>query len=85
MRVICAGQLAVDGQRGVLSLPGESNCSKCVNQNATREDVNSEGRERKIRKSRNLRPKGLAYNCNIPRERRSGINGRLIKKYEDLH
>ena len=43
MRAICVGQLAVDGQRGMLSLPGESNCSKCVNQNATREDVNSKG------------------------------------------
>ena len=77
---------AADGHRETFSLPGERNCSKWVNQNVAREDVNAEGGEGKSKRSRNLTAKGLAYKCNIFRER-SRIIGRLIRKYatiEDL-
>ena len=74
-------QLAADGHRRTFSLPDESSCSKWVNQNEAREDVNAAGGEVRSKKSRNLAPKELAYKCNILRERRNRINGRLIRKY----
>ena len=45
MRAIYKEELGLDGHRQTFSLPGESNCSKWVNQNATREDVNPDGGE----------------------------------------
>ena len=73
-----------DGHRRIFSLPGESNCSNCVNQNAFKEDVNPEGSKRRIKRSWNLIPNWLAYkrdwNC-ILRERRSRISRGLIRKY----
>ena len=87
MRPIYEEKIAADGHRQTLSLPGESSCSKWVNQNASREDVNAESGEGRSKKSRNLTPKRFAHKCNILWERRSRINGRLIRKYatiEDL-
>ena len=86
VRPIYEEQLAADGHRRQFSLPAESNCSKWVTQNAAREDVNAEVGDGRSKGSRNLTPNGLAYKCNILRERRK-INGRLIRKYatiEDL-
>ena len=80
MRAVYEEQLAADSHRRTFSLLGESNCSKWVNQNVAREDVNGKGGEGRIKTSRNLTAKGLAYKCNILRERRSRINGRLIRK-----
>ena len=87
MRPIYEEKLAADGHRRTFSLPGASSCSKGVNKNASREDVNVESGEERSKRSRDLTPKGLAYKCNDFRERRSRINGRLISKYatiEDL-
>ena len=87
MRPIYEEQLAADGHRQTFSLPGENSCSKWVNQNESREYVNAESGEGRSKRSRNLTPKGLACKCNILWERRSRINGRLIRKYatiEDL-
>ena len=87
MRPIYEEQRAADGHRRTFSLPGENSCSKWVNQNESREYVNAESGEGRSKRSRNLTPKGLACKCNILWERRSRINGRLIRKYatiEDL-
>ena len=87
VRPIYEEKLAAAGHRQTFSLPGESSCSKWVNQNASREDVNAECGEGRSKRSRNLTPKRLAYKCNILWERRSRINERLIRKYatiEDL-
>ena len=51
------------------------------------QDVNAEGGEVRSKRFRNLTAKGLAYKYNILCERRSRINGRLVRKYatiEDL-
>ena len=45
MRAIYQEQLEADGHRYTFSLPGESNYSRWVKQNAAREDVNPEGGE----------------------------------------
>ena len=87
VRPIYEEQLAADGHRRTFSLPGENSCSKWVNQNAFRKDVNAESGEGRSKRSRNLTPKGLAYKCNILQERRRRVSGRLIRKYatiEDL-
>ena len=87
MRAIYEEQYTADDHRRTLSLPGESNCSKRVNQNAAREDVNVERGEGRSKRPRNLTAKGLAYKCNILRDRGSRMDGRLIKRYatiEDL-
>ena len=55
-----------------------------MNKNAAREGVNQEGDEGRSTRSRNLTPRGLAYNCNIFHERRIRINGGLIKKYATI-
>ena len=55
-----------------------------MNQNAAREDVNAEGGEGRSKRSRNLTAKGLADKCNILRERKSRINGGLIRKYATI-
>ena len=68
VRPIYEEQLAADGHRRTFSLPGESSCSKWVNQNASREDINAESGEGRSKRSRNLTPKGLAYKCNILRK-----------------
>ena len=65
VRAIYEEQHAADGHRQTFNLPGESNCSKWVNQNAAREDVNAEVGERRSQRFRNLTAKGLAYKCNI--------------------
>ena len=58
-----------------------------MNQNAAREDVNAERGEGRSKRPRNLTAKGLAYKCNILRDRGSRMDGRLIRRYatiEDL-
>ena len=84
MRFIYEEQLAADGLRRTFILSGERSCSKLVKQNASREDVNVKSGEGKSKRSGNLTPKRLAYKCNILWERRSRINGRLIRKYATI-
>ena len=84
VRAIYEEQFAVDGQRRTFSLPGECNCSKWVNNNKVREHVNPECGEGRSKRSRNLTSKGLAYKCNILHEKRSRINGKLIRKYANI-
>ena len=87
VRPIYEEQLPADGHRQTFILPGETSCSKWVNQNASREDVNAESGEGRSKRSRNITPGRLVCKCSILWERRSRINGRLIRKYptiEDL-
>ena len=84
VRPIYEEQLAANGHRRTFCLPGESSCSKWVNRNSSREDVNPESGKGRSKKSRNLTPKGLAYKCNILLERRSRLSGRLISKYATI-
>ena len=51
VRVIFEEHSVADGHGRTFSLPGESNCSNWVNQNAFKEDVNPEGSKRRIKRS----------------------------------
>ena len=73
--------------RCTFNLPGANSCSKWVNKNAAREDVDLKGGENRSKVSRNLTANGLVYKCEILCKKRIKINGRLIRKYatmEDL-
>ena len=65
VRPIYEEKLAADGHRRTFSLPGASSCSKDVNKDASREDVNAENAEERSKRSRDLTPKGLAYSVMI--------------------
>ena len=83
-QAIYGEQIELDGHTRTSSLPGESSCSKSVNQNAARSYVNPDGGKWRTKWFRNLTPKELAYKCSILPERSSRSDGRFITKYATI-